>query len=288
CLKLNMIVYLSLSRRKNVLKPFEDQTSLEFFSVKNDASLFAYGSHSKKRPHNLVLGKYTTAGVGYPVLMVGYLCNLVLGKYKHQEFQGFGRIFDGHVLDMIELGIVKFKSLQSFQTRKCTVGTKPCLLFTGEAFETDTEYKRLKNLLIDLFRGSVIEQVRLQGLEHVIQVTAVEKNIFLRSYRTVLKKSGGRVPRVELEEMGPAFDFTLRRTRLASDDLMKSATKVPKVTKANKVKNVGYDVFGTKTGRVHMTRQDYGKLQTRKLKGLKRGQDDDKTVDEVNNKRKKE
>lgn len=52
--------------------------------------------------------------------------------------------------------------------------------------------------------------------------------------RTILKKSGGRTPRVELEEMGPAFDLTLRRTRLASEDLMKQATKVPKVTKVRK------------------------------------------------------
>lgn len=30
------------------------------------------------------------------------------------------------------------------------------------------------------------------------------------------------------------------------------------------------DVFGSRLGRIHMTKQDLGKLQTRKLKGLKR------------------
>ena len=32
---------------------------------------------------------------------------------------------------------------------------------------------------------------------------------------------------------------------------------------------MGYDAFGTKTGRIHMQRQDLNKLQTRKMKGLK-------------------
>lgn len=223
-------------QRKNIMRPFEDHTSLEFFSVKNDAALFLFGSHSKKRSHNLVLG----------------------------------RCFDGHILDMIELGIDKFLSLSQFKIQKCSVGTKPCLLFSGQEFENDVIYKRLKSILIDFYRGPVIEKVRLQGLEHVLQFTAVDGKIYLRSYRVLLKKSGSRTPRVEVEEMGPSLDLVLRRTHLASDDLMKAATRVPKVVKPKKIKNVSYDAFGTKEGKVHMQRQDYSKLQTRKMKGLKR------------------
>lgn len=43
--------------RKNDIRPFEDASSLEFFANKNDASLFAFGSHNKKRPDNLVIGR---------------------------------------------------------------------------------------------------------------------------------------------------------------------------------------------------------------------------------------
>ena len=45
----------------------------------------------------------------------------------------------------------------------------------------------------------------------------------------VLKKSGTRIPRVELEEMGPRMDLVLRRSHLASDDLFDSACKQVKV-----------------------------------------------------------
>lgn len=230
-------------QRRNILRPFQDQSSLEFFSVKNDASLFVFGSHSKKRPHNLVLG----------------------------------RCFDGHILDMIELGIDRFVSMQEMKTVKCSFGTKPCLLFSGQEFENDLAHMRLKNVLIDLFRGPVIEKVRLQGLEHVLQFTSVEGKILLRSYRVILKKSGSRIPRVELEEMGPLVDLVMRRTHLASDHLMKAATKVPKTLKPKKVKNISRDAFGTKEGKVHMQRQDYAKLQTRKMKGLKRKQETKET-----------
>ena len=41
--------------RKNEILPFEDPMSLEFLSEKNNCSLFVFGNHSKKRPHNLTL-----------------------------------------------------------------------------------------------------------------------------------------------------------------------------------------------------------------------------------------
>lgn len=230
--KPNAVLY----KKKNITRPFEDSTSLEFFSKKSDCSLFLFGSHNKKRPNNLV----------------------------------FGRLFDFHVLDMVELGIEKCVSLSDIKTSKCPEGTKPMLVFAGDAFDIDTEHKRLKSLLIDFFRGPTVTAVRLAGLEHVLHFTAHEGKIYMRSYRSLLKKSGCRTPRIELEEIGPSFDFVLRRTHLASEDLYKLAHRRPKALKAKKKKNVSHDAFGTKFGRVHMQKQDLAKLQTRKMKGLRK------------------
>lgn len=36
-----------------------------------------------------------------------------------------------------------------------------------------------------------------------------------------------------------------------------------------KTKNIAHDPFRNKTGRIHMERQDYSKLQTRKVKAFK-------------------
>ena len=46
-----------------------------------------------------------------------------------------------------------------------------------------------------------------------------------------------------------------------------------------KVKNIEFDDIGDKFGRVHMGKQDLDKLQTRKMKGLKRGAADDEEDD---------
>ncbi|KAM9154511.1 ribosome production factor 2 homolog [Pangshura tecta] len=225
-----------LYKKKNITRPFEDQTSLEFFSKKSDCSLFLFGSHNKKRPNNLIIG----------------------------------RMFDYHVLDMIELGIEKFVSLKDIKNSKCPEGTKPMLIFAGDTFDLNEEYRRLKSLLIDFFRGPTVPTIRLAGLEYVLHFTAMDGKIYMRSYKVLLKKSGCKIPRIELEEMGPSLDLVMRRTHLASEDLYKLSLKQPKALKPKKKKNISHDVFGTSYGRIHMQKQDLSKLQTRKMKGLKK------------------
>lgn len=49
--------------------------------------------------------------------------------------------------------------------------------------------------------------------------------------RILLKKSDTRIPRIELEEIGPHADLVCRRNKLASEDLFKQACKKPKALK---------------------------------------------------------
>lgn len=245
--------------QKNDIRPFEDMSKVEFFGKKHDSSLFALGSSNKKRPDNLIIG----------------------------------RLYDHRMLDMIEFGVENYKAMSEFEGDKVPVATKPCLLFSGSLFETHDEMKRVKNLLADFFRGPRVPKIRLQGLEHALQFTAVEKDgkkvVHLRSYKIILKKSGTRIPRIELEEMGPRMDLVLRRTHLASDDLFSTACKqVKNVDKPKKAKNISKDAFGSKLGRVHIPAQKIGTIQTKKMKGLKETPEEKKLKKSIKIKEKKE
>jgi len=172
------------------------------------------------------------------------------------------------------------------------------LHFASDLFDTHPRYIQLKSLLIAFFNGEVIESICLPGLEHVISVSVAPlknlqttsvplggaqqddpKNlpkVHLRTYTIKLLPSGTRVPRVELLEMGPFIDFSLRRHQEADSEMWKAAIKRPKLQKKDierglgkKKKNLEVDEMGDLRGRIHIAKQDLGKLQTRKMKGLK-------------------
>jgi ribosome production factor 2 len=103
--------------RNNDITPFDDPNPLETLLMKNDCHLFVFGSHSKKRPDNIIMG----------------------------------RVYDNQILDMIEFGVKQFRSLKEFKNEKIGTNCKPCLVFNGEKWKMSEELRRIKSLLIDFF-----------------------------------------------------------------------------------------------------------------------------------------
>ena len=89
--------------KKNAVRPFEDASSLEFWAQKNDGSLFVVGQSTKKRPDGLTLV----------------------------------RMFDHRVLDMCEVGVEGWKSMQEFKVR--ITMSEHIILLCSLATDLDTE-----------------------------------------------------------------------------------------------------------------------------------------------------
>lgn len=201
------------------------------------------------------------------------------------------RTFDHKMLDMLELYInpETFRTLQQFKNKKPSVGLKPLLSFHGTVFEdpNQTKYTLAKSLFIDFFKGQDATEVDVEGLQYLVSITATEPTdaqpnpeVKLRFYLLRTKRSGQKLPRVEVEEMGPRIDFTLGREQFPDTDMLKAALKKPKGSEQRTKKNIDTDIMGDKTGKIHVGKQEFGNLQTRKMKGLKRGRDERDEDDE--------
>jgi ribosome production factor 2 len=226
--------------------------------VKNNANadhampLLTFLGHNKKRPNNLVLG----------------------------------RTFDRQILDMLEVGVVRFKSMDDYggKVPKKRIGSKPLVLFLGDLWQQNDNTKRLQSFLLDMFRGDPVEKLVVSGLDHLITFTMSEamdannnsvKTIHQRTYFCKLKKNpdggtGTNAPLPFLTPCGPDLDFTIRREQLASQDLWRAATKQPAAAKKKKTKNQSTNIFGETIGRLHMAKQDVDKIQGKKSKALRR------------------
>ena len=228
-------------------------------------SLLVFGSSSKKRPHCLTLA----------------------------------RTFDAKLLDMLELYLDAegFRTMSQFRAAKFTVGQRPMMVFAGSPFESpvSNEYTLAKSLLTDLFRGdSSPDKVDVEGLSYLVSVTAEEAPgpgggggdaivrplIRLRVYSIRTKRSGQKLPRVEVDEIGPRMDLRLGRMKAADADMLKEAMRQAKTSEERTKKNISTDRMGDKVGRIHLGTQNLQELQTRKMKGLKRGNDEKNLSDD--------
>lgn len=242
-----------LFHKKNEnIRPFESTESLEFLANKNEAGVVVFGSSSKKRPNCITLM----------------------------------RVFDSKTLDMCEMMLLPGESgedaipAMNNLVMQIGVGLRPMLIFAGSPWddETSTAHVMLKSMFTDMFKGEESDKIDVEGLQYALMVAADEPAqglapvIHLRWYKLRTKRSGHKLPRVELDEIGPKLDFKIGRLQEAPRDVMKEAMKQGKRPneEVKLKKNIGMDAIGDKVGRVHLAKQDLGGLQTRKMKGLKR------------------
>ncbi|OAP63635.1 hypothetical protein AYL99_02862 [Fonsecaea erecta] len=252
-----------LTKKNDNIHPFENPESLEFLAGKNECGVVVFGTHSKKRPNNIT----------------------VL------------RIYDGKLLDMIELLLlVPTDEPQSELKLQIGIGMKPLVLFAGSQWDDTsssaqaTLYQSLRSIMLDLFQGEEISSIDVAGLQYLLMIAAGESSsssgdlndpankpvLHLRWYRVrTMRSNSPKIPRVELDPIGPSFDFRVGRFHEADAAVMKDALKHGRrPNEARTKKNIETDLVGDKIGRVHLGKQDLSALQTRKMKGLKRNRDD--------------
>lgn len=230
-------------QKKNEIRPFEDASPIEFFSEKNDTSLIVFSSSNKKRPNNLT----------------------------------FIRTFGYKIYDMIELRIQQnYRLLMDFKKTTFQVGLKPMFTFNGPVFDNHPTFQHIKSLFLDFFRGQTTDLQDVAGLQYVITLSAAEveegkplPQVYFRVYKLKSYRSGQKLPRIELEEIGPRFDFAIGRVESPDAEMEKEAMKKPKQLETKNKKNIDVDNMGDKIGTIHVGKQDLSTLQTRKIKGLK-------------------
>ncbi|GMM31857.1 rRNA-binding ribosome biosynthesis protein [Martiniozyma asiatica (nom. inval.)] len=235
-------------QKKNNILPFEDATSIEFHSEKNDCSIVVLSSNNKKRPNNLT----------------------------------FIRTFDFKIYDMVELQVLSnFKLFKDFRKKTFQVGLKPMFVFNGHIWDINPTFIQIKSLFMDMFRGETTNLQDVAGLQSVIALSAIEDDdndktvsslpiVHFRTYKIkTFKSAEPKLARIELDETGPRLDFKIGRVQRADPEMEKEAFRVPKQLQVKEKKNVSLDSMGDQVAKIHVGKQDLSKLQTRKMKGLK-------------------
>ena len=127
-------------RTSHDLHPFDDIGPIEQFCQKQGCSMFIIGTHQKKRPDNMVLG----------------------------------RMYANHLLDMFEFCVTGYVPQTKFKCNEVTNQIKPILVFQGEQFDFSEKHRRFKNFLIDFYKLMDYNEVNIQELKRVMVFTSVD------------------------------------------------------------------------------------------------------------------
>lgn len=70
------------------------------------------------------------------------------------------------------------------------------MLFVGDIWNLDKTYRKLQDLLVDIFCGQSVSKLALSGIAHIMAFTATDLGIiYMQTYYIQLKKkSTGGIP----------------------------------------------------------------------------------------------
>ena len=155
------------------------------------------------------------------------------------------------------------RTLQQFKGEKCKIGVKPLLSFSGSQFDSPSanEYTLAKSIFLDFFKGAEAQTVDVEGLQLLISFFAGEESedgekpkIHVRCWKFITRRSGQKVPRVEVEEMGPRIDFKIGRMREAENGDWKEAMKKAKGTEVETLSVQTFEYFTDRYARPKLRR----------------------------------
>lgn len=159
----------------------------------------------------------------------------------------------------------------------------------GQTSESGATSTGAPTSLADLYAAGAASSTNPESASSsstTIDTSASGSKIHFRVYSLVIppKTPTRAIPaNFTLQECGPCFDFTLRRRQPADPTMLAQSLKRAK-TQAEKnrqgksdtyKKNIDTDEMGDMVGRIHVGKQDLSALQTRKMKGLKAGKNDE-------------
>ena len=115
------------------------------------------GSHNKKRPNNIVIG----------------------------------RTYDEKMLDMVEFGLHNFQSTKEVSENiNVPFQVRPFVIFQGDVWETEEDFGRIRNLLNDFFfENNKVEGIEVDKYLQIVVCFSVleDRRIIMKTYETKIE-----------------------------------------------------------------------------------------------------
>lgn len=210
-----------------------------------------------------------------PILVkycVNNLCSFFFSIIPNKKYPSrflLGRLFCNQLFDYYVFSLISFIPQSSFPlSKEVAYDTKPIVLCQGSYFDKDETTKYLKNVLLDFFKHKNVDSFSKNSLQRLIVLTAYETKtskqiISFRQY--LIQSTFFDTPEImDLQEVGPRFDFSLLKCKTPDYEEMQEALKTSAINKKPKKSNkVEKDSFGNLTRKLYIQKPDFKTLHTK-------------------------